>query len=194
MTLEFAAAEITSNKRRVVMKPAFVAVIAAISLLLGAGIGFAAKYKGAGIDVIRGKSDQDAALAALAEAEHIAGSGSWELIAVGRVRYLTGDKAGGQALFDRVLNGKPGGADYERIADVYVEAGDNDKASLFYEKMLAVDPKDDSSQAEVGAWYIRIGQREKGQELLAQALQRHPSEPYYYVRAAESLLHVPMGH
>jgi tetratricopeptide (TPR) repeat protein len=169
-----------------------VAVISTISLLLGVSIGFAAaKYKGAGIDVIRGKSDKDAGLAALAEAEHLASGGSWELIAVGRVYYLTGEKARGQALFDFVTNGKPGGTDFERIAGVYAEAGENDKASAMYEKMLAIDPKDDSSQAEVGAWYIRIGQRAKGEALLAQALQRRPNEPGYYMRAAESLLGVP---
>jgi hypothetical protein len=43
------------------MRTSSIAVIAAISLLLGVSIGFAAaKYKGAGIDVIRGKSDKDA--------------------------------------------------------------------------------------------------------------------------------------
>src|ERR1700734_2256519 len=105
------------------MKPISVVLIAAISLLLGVSIGFAAKYKGAGIDVIRGKSDKDAGLAALAEAEHLANGGSWELIAAARVYYLTGDKAHGQALFDIVTNGKPGGADFERIAAVYAEAG-----------------------------------------------------------------------
>ncbi|HXA35307.1 MAG TPA: tetratricopeptide repeat protein [Steroidobacteraceae bacterium] len=172
------------------MRPILVATIAAASLLLGVSIGFAAKYKGAGIEVIRGKSDKDAGYAALAEAEHVANGGSWELVAVGRVYYLTGEKARGQALFDFVTNGKPGGTDFERIADVYAEAGENDKASALYERMLAIDPKDDSSQALVGAWYMRIGQREKGEALLARALERRPSDSGYYVRAAESLLGV----
>ena len=154
-------------------------------------MGFAAKYKGGGYEVIRGKSDKDAAAAALAEAEHLANGGSWELIAVGRVYYLSGEKARGQALFDGVTNGKAGGADLERIADVYAEAGENDKASSMYEKMMAIDPKDDSSQAVVGAWYIRIGQRAKGEALLAQALERRPNESGYYLRTAESLLGVP---
>jgi len=172
------------------MRPILVATIAAASLLLGVSIGFAAKYKGAGIEVIRGKSDKDAGYAALAEAEHLANGGSWELIAVGRVYYLSGEKARGQALFDTVMNGKTGGSDFERIADVYADAGENDKASALYEKMLAIDPKDDSSQALVGTWYMRIGQREKGEALLARALERRPSDSGYYVRAAESLLGV----
>jgi tetratricopeptide (TPR) repeat protein len=174
------------------MKPIFVSVIALISLLLGVSIGFAAKYKGgAGIEVIRGKPDKDAGYAALTEAEHLANGGSWELIAVGRDYYLTGDKPRGQALFDSVANGKAGGSDLERIADVYAEAGENDKATALYEKMLAIDPKDDSSQALVGAWYMRIGQREKGEALLERALQRRPGAAEYYIHAAESLLGVP---
>ena len=76
---------------------------------------------------------------------------------------------------------------------MYAESGENDRASASYEKMLALGPTDDSSQAEVGAWYIRIGQRARGEALLAQALQRHPNDPWYYVRAAESLLSVPAG-
>ena len=176
------------------MRPGLVAVIAAGSLLLGISIGFAAKYQGAGIDVIRNKPDKDAAMAALAEAEQVANGGSWELIAVGRVYYLSGQKARGQALFDHATTGrKPDGADYERIAEVYAEAGENDRATDSYEKMLALEPKDDSSQALVGAWYIRIGQREKGEALLAQALQRRRNDPWYYVRAAESLLGVTAG-
>ena len=173
------------------MRPILVVAVAVISLLLGVSIGFAAKYKGAGIEVIRGKSDKDAGYAALTEAEHLANGGSWELIAVGRVYYLTGDKARGQALFDLVANGKAGGSDLERIADVYAEAGENDKASAHYERMLAIDPKDDSSQALLGAWYMRIGQRERGEMLLGQALQRRPNASDYYLRAAESLLRVP---
>ena len=175
------------------MQPRLVAVIAACILLLGVSIGFAAKYKGSGIDVIRGKPDQDGARAALAEAERLANGGSWELIAVGRVYYLTGEKARGQALFDFVMDHKPGGADFERIADVYAEAGDNDKASANYEKMFAIDPSDDSSQAVLGAWYIRIGQRERGEALLDRAMKRRPNASDYYVRAAESLLGVPPG-
>ncbi len=173
------------------MKPISVTAVAVTCLLLGASIGFAARYKGAGIEVIRGKSDKDAGYAALTEAEHLANGGSWELIAVGRVYYLTGEKARGQALFDSVANGKAGGTDLERIADVYAEAGENGKASAAYEKMLALDPKDDSSQALVGAWYMRTGQREKGEALLERALQRRPGAAEYYVRAAEGLLGVP---
>jgi tetratricopeptide (TPR) repeat protein len=185
------AGEEKFNNEGSAMRPILVVAVAVISLLLGVSIGFAAKYKGAGIEVIRGKSDKDAGYAALTEAEHLANGGSWELIAVGRVYYLTGEKARGQALFDLVANGKAGGSDLERIADVYAEAGENDKASALYERMLAIEPKDDSSQALLGAWYMRIGQRERGEMFLGQALQRRPNASDYYLRAAESLLSVP---
>jgi hypothetical protein len=59
--------------------------------------------------------------------------------------------------------------------------------------MLVLDPKDDSGHAKVGDWYIRIGQREKGEALLAQAMQRNPDEFWHYVGAAEALLGVPPG-
>ena len=74
---------------------------------------------------------------------------------------------------------------------MYAEAGENDKASALYERMLAIEPKDDSSQALLGAWYMRIGQRERGEMFLGQALQRRPNASDYYLRAAESLLRVP---
>jgi len=56
--------------------------------------------------------------------------------------------------------------------------------------VIAADPKDDTGQAEIGAWYIRTGQREKGEELFARALQKKPNENWHYVRAAEALLNV----
>jgi len=45
----------------------------------------------------------------------------------------------------------------------------------------------------IEAWYIRIGQRDKGEELLGRALARNPSEVWTYVRAAEAYLGVPEG-
>ncbi len=100
------------------------AAMAALSLTLGVGIGMAARPTGAGISVISGKSDQEAGSAALVEAERMAGKGSWELIAVGRVYYLSGEKAKGEALFTRATSGKQSAGDYQRIAEVYAEAGD----------------------------------------------------------------------
>lgn len=170
-----------------------VTAIAVGSLLVGIGLGVAGNKGGAGIDLIRGKSAPDAAAAALNEAERLAGDGSWEQIAVGRVHYLSGDKPRGQAIFDRVTGHNPKGSDWQRIGEVYAQAGENDRAADCFQKVTLLSPKDDTGQAEIGAWYIRTGQREKGEALLAQALQRRPNEVWHYVRAAEALLGVPVG-
>jgi tetratricopeptide (TPR) repeat protein len=170
-----------------------IAIIGVAVACLGAGtaIGYAAKEVGGGVSVFKGKPAKEGAYAALAEAEKLSGTGSWELIGVGRVYYLSGDKAKGQAIFDRVLNDKKvGGGDWQRIGDVYAEAGENAKAEELFQKVLAADPKDDTGQAEIGAWYIRTGQREKGEELFAKALGKKPNENWHYVRAAEALLNV----
>ena len=173
------------------MKHLVIIGVAVASLAAGSVIGYAAKEVGAGVSVFKGKPAKEGAYAALAEAEKLAGNGSWELIGVGRVYYLSGDKAKGQAIFDRVLNDKKvGGSDWQRIGDVYAEAGENSKAEELYQKVLAADPKDDTGQAEIGAWYIRTGPREKGEELFAKALGKKPNENWHYVHAAEALLNV----
>jgi tetratricopeptide (TPR) repeat protein len=170
------------------------AMTATALLALGVSLAVAGKQQAEpGIQVIQGKPDKEAGAAALVEAEHLAGSGSWELIAVGRVYYLSGDKAKGQALFDRATSSKPGSSDWLRLGEVYVEAGENSKAEEAFQKALAADPKDDGAQAEVGAFYIRTGQRAKGEELLGKALQKHPDEIWHYVRASEALLAVAPG-
>jgi Flp pilus assembly protein TadD len=169
------------------------AAIAAISMTLGVGIGMAAKPTGVGISVIAGKPDQEAGAAALVEAERLSGNGSSELIAVGRVYYLSGEKAKGEALFTRATSGKQTSGDYQQIAEIYAEAGDDAKAEENYGKMLVLDPEDDSQRSEVGGWYIRVGQRAKGEECLSKAFKKRPHDPSHYVRAAEGFLGVPLG-
>jgi tetratricopeptide (TPR) repeat protein len=173
------------------MKNTHVLVVAAVCLLGGFGLGFA-KGKPAGVSVFQGKEPKAAGQAALAEAERLAENGSWELIGVGRVYYLLGDKAKGQELFDRVTGKKPEPSDWQRIGDVYAEAGEKDKAEAAYQKALS-NPKDDTGQSEIGAWYVRNGQREKGEALFAKALDRNPDDMWHYVRAAEAYLGVPRG-
>lgn len=173
------------------MKKIGMAALAAACLSLGVGIGYAAKVKGPGVALIAGKPAKEAAMASLEEAERLAGTGSWELLGVARVYYLSGDKARGQALIDKVMSGKNESSDWHRIALIYAEAGENAKAESFFLKALAAEPKDDTGQAEVGAWYFRTGQREKGEELFAKAFARNSDEIWHYVRAAEGLLNVP---
>jgi tetratricopeptide (TPR) repeat protein len=174
-----------------VMRTRSVAAIATATLVLGIGIGVAgSKSTSLGIAAIQGKPAPEAAAAALGEAERLAGKGSWELIGVGRVYYLSGNKPRGQAIFDRVTSGKPEASDWQRIGEVYAEAGENDRAADIFQKVLALNPKDDTGQAEIGSWYIRVGQREKGEALVAQSLQRSPDEIWTYVRVAEAFLGV----
>jgi tetratricopeptide (TPR) repeat protein len=177
------------------MKTGLTVALAAGCLMIGVGVGYAAKEKPPGMDLIRGKPAKEAGLAALQEAEKLAGNGSWELLGVARVYYLSGDKPRGQALIDRVLNAKPQGSDWQRTGEIYADAGETQKAEEAFQKMLALDPKqkDDTGRAEIGAWYIRIGQRDKGEELFSEAFARNPEELWHYVLAAEAFLGVPRG-
>ncbi len=82
------------------MKNSPAAALCSGALMLGLAIGVIARSDLPGIDAIRGKPPREAAAAALATAEKLAGTGTWERIAIGRVYYLSGDKARGQSLID----------------------------------------------------------------------------------------------
>jgi|SRR6185437_3945942 len=163
------------------------------SVALGLCIGLVAKEKLPGIELIQGKPPKEAGLAALHEAERLAGKGSWELISIARVYYLSGDQAKAQDLITRALSHKPKASDFQRVAELYSDAGDNAQAETYFAKALAADPNDDTGQSEIGSWYIRHGQRDKGEELLAKALAKNPDEVWHYIRASEALLAVPTG-
>ncbi len=137
-----------------------------------------------------GQSPKDAAAALLTAALKQAGKGSWENIAVGRVYYLSGDKAQGQAIFDRVFAGKVKKDDYMRLGRVYVEAKEWDRAKAAFEKALALDPKDEGDLSEVGAWYNLHGDRAKAEEYFGRAFSRKPDEVWYTVNAAGSFVGV----
>ncbi len=163
------------------------------SLALGVCIGLAAKEKFPGIELLRGKPAKEAGLAALQQAEQFAGHGSWELISIARVYYLAGDRDKAQALIERALSRKPKATDFQRVGEIYADAGDNAQAESYFQKALAADANDDTGQSEIGAWYIRNGQREKGEELLAKALAKNPDDVWHFIRAGEAYLGVPKG-
>jgi tetratricopeptide (TPR) repeat protein len=194
----FVAAPLRGAARKklgsITMKKGLVVAVCAGCLALGVGIGVFARSKAEsypGMAVMTGKSAKEAGLAALQEAEMLAGHGSWELLGVARVYYLSGDKAKGQEIIDRVNSSKPENSDLQRIGQIYAEAGENAKAEGYFDRALANDPKDDTGRAEVGAWYIRQGQRSKGEELFSQAFAKHPDEVWHYLKAAEAFLGVP---
>ncbi len=124
--------------------------------------------------IFLGKEPKEAAAALLSVAEIQAGDGSWELIAVGRIYYLSGDKAKGQIIFDKVAKVAKKD-DWERIAKVYMEAGEWDKAEPLLQKVLALAPDDDSSHALLGAFYNLKGQRGKAEDLFSKSLKKGDS-------------------
>lgn len=122
----------------------------------------------------------------LKEAETLAGKGSWERIAVGRVHYLAGRKDQGKALFDAVLAGKPEWSDYARIATVYAMAGEWDRAKELYDKGLALKPGNGRLLAEAGAWHNLKGDKDKAKELFTASLTADPNDFWDRVTIAAS--------
>ena len=174
------------------MKNRTAAAASMLCLLLGAGIGHAAKEPPPGVAVMANKPPAEAGLASLQEAEKLAGDGSWELLGVARVYFLIGNKAKGQELVDRVLK-DPADTDWRMLGQLYAEIGDPVKADAYFTKAVAELPKDDIGQAEMAATYIRLGMRAKGEALFAKAAARNPGEMWHYVRVSEAFLNVPAG-
>ena len=132
---------------------------------LGISVGAFAARRGVDISLYRGVDKKQAGKALLVLAEKQAGKGSWERIGVGRVYYLAGMKAEGQAIFDSVTSRKPEPSDWWRIGRVYWEAGEWEKARDAFELSLAKNPKDDKGLAELAAYYMLKGDRKTAEEL-----------------------------
>ena len=140
--------------------------------------------------LFQGKEPKAAATALLAQAERVAGHGSWERIAIGSVYYLSGEKDKGQSYFDAVLGVAPEPSDYLRIGWTYARAGEWDKAKPMMDKVLELKPKDSDGMAQVAAWYIYEGDREGGEELLSRALALAANDTWFYTDAAGAYLGV----
>ena len=138
----------------------------------------------------RGKSKKEAAQGLLELARKQAGKGSWERIGVGRVYYLGGMKAEGQAIFDEVTAKKPETTDWWRIGRVYWEAGEWDKARAAFEKSLEKNPNDDKGLAELGAYYLLKGDRAKAEELFDKSFGIESGETWNTSMIAGSYLGV----
>ena len=85
--------------------------------------------------------------------------------------YLGGDKPGGQAMFDALLQGDHEDSDIFRIAKVYQEAGEWDKAKPLFEGYAQRNPKDETDLATIGAFYLINGEREEAERLFDRAFQ-----------------------
>jgi tetratricopeptide (TPR) repeat protein len=142
-------------------------VAVALALLLGFGVGTLTAQKKMPItpSTWQGKTPEEAAAAILEVSATLAGSGSWENIQMGRVYYLSGDKAKGEEIFNRYNGSGAKPSDLIRIARVYVQAGEWSKAAPLYDRVVELKPTDSNNTAEAGAWYNLNGDRERAEEL-----------------------------
>ncbi len=139
----------------------------------------------------REKRATETAAVLLDGALQLAGSGSWERIAVGRAWYLGGDKAKGQEIFDLVTgNKKVEHSDWFRLGRVYAEAGEWDKARAAFDRALPANSRDDSGIIEYGAFANLNGDRAKAEELFEKGMNKNPREFWHWVAAGGSYLGV----
>ncbi len=150
------------------MKSRLAVAVGAVMFVTGIGIGMAAQKK-LDASLFQGKSKAEAAQALIDAALVQADDGSWERIAVGRIQYLGGHKAQGQAIFDAILAGKHADSDELRIARVYREAGEWSRAKPLFDGYVAKNPKDEKEIAEIGAWYLLAGDRAGAEALFAKS-------------------------
>jgi tetratricopeptide (TPR) repeat protein len=178
-----------SGTRRVSAR--WLVVVVAVVFIVGVASGaYAARKTALTPALYSGKPPADAAAALLGAAQQLAEKGSWENIGVGRVYYLSGDKAKGQAIFDSITNGKAEGGDWIRIGRVYWEAKEWDKAKAAFDKVLQLKSDDEDWLAEIGAYYLLKGDRAHAEELFARSFQREPNSMWNALRAASAYLKV----
>jgi len=154
-------------------------------------LGFAQSRPAFDAELVKAKGPAEAADFLLTEASRLAGTGSWERIAVGRAWYLGGKKERGQEIFDSVTGTrKVEDSDWFRIGRVYAEAGEWDKVQVAFDKALAMNPRDDSGMIEYGALANVFRDRTKAEVWFATAMKRNPREFWHWVAAGGSYLGV----
>lgn len=147
------------------MKNWTVAVAVAAVFAAGVGVGHGAKRAPASTDY-RGQDGRAAAQTLLdIGMSQIGRKDSWERIGIGRVYYLGGFKAEGQQIFNDLMAGKHDDSDVFRIARIYQEAGEWDKARPLFDRYLRDNPEEEKDLAEVGAFYLLEGDRETAEAL-----------------------------
>lgn len=164
-----------------------IAIVSSLLFVAGIAVGYAAQKLDPAL--FRGKSKADAARSLIEAARVQAGDGSWERIAIGRIQYLGGAKPEGQAVFDAVLSTKPDSSDLFRIARVYCEAGEWDKAKPLFDRYVRERPKDEKEIAAIGAYYLLNGDRATAEDLFGRSFQRR-AELWATVAAAGAYLGV----
>lgn len=101
-----------------------------------------------------GKPPQQAATALIDAAKTQTEGGSWETIGIGRVLYLGGRKAEGEAVFQDVLARTQKTSDVYRIAQVYMEAKEWAKAKPLLDRMLTMKDHDAGDVIRVAREYV----------------------------------------
>lgn len=142
--------------------------IATSALALGifvAGIGIGVAAQRVSSDLYQGKSPHEAATALVDEATEQADGGSWEMIGIGRVLYLGGQKSKGEAMFNAILNGDHEDSDVFRIARFYAQNGEWEKAKPLFDRYIDNNPREAQDLAEVGAFYLLNGDRKTAESL-----------------------------
>jgi len=163
----------------------------AASLLFAAGVAVGAFATGkvtVSPAAFSGREPGAAAEQLLGAARQLAEDGSYENIAVARVYFQAGREVEGQAILDRVRAGKTKAGDLIRMARVYREAGQWEKAQPLFESVVSTAPKDEDWLAEIGAYYLLAGDRSRAEELFSRALAEDPSNLYNTLRMARAYL------
>lgn len=101
-----------------------------------------------------GQALQQAATALITAAKTQTEGGSWETIGIGRVLYLGGRKAEGEAVFNEVLGRTQKTSDLYRIAQVYMEAKEWAKAKPLLDRMLTMKDHDAGDVIRVAREYV----------------------------------------
>ena len=167
------------------------ATLAALTLLLvGVAAGVLADKAKIDPSFYRDKEPEAAAASLLTAARTMYDDedGSWEMIALGQILYLSGREADAEALWDSIPKPKPG--DWIRIGRVYYRAGEWDKAKEYFDRVVDAKPKDEDWLAEIGMYYNLQGDRETAESLFDRSFREDPKNLYNTLKAAGSYLGV----
>lgn len=152
------------------MKAYRIAACAALALVGAVGTAQAGKTTRTATSMYGGQAPQQAATALLEAAKSQAENGSWETIGIGRVLYLGGRKADGEAVFKALLDRTQKTSDVYRIAQVYLEAKEWAKAKPLLERMLTMKEHDAGDVIRVARVYVDRGEFARAKPLFERFL------------------------
>lgn len=163
-------------------------IAVALILLVGAGLGAAARPELPGIADYRALPSAEAGRLALEAAEALSDTEPEMLIQIARVYLLSGDARRAQRLIDRVEADEPSIERVRQIGLMYAEAGEAARADSYFRRVLLVEPRDEHALSQFAAALIRRGDRTGGEALLARALALDGKDERHYTRVAEAYL------